>query len=361
MYATTARVSSAACERFRSTGRSKSRPQRLRGLTRGAERPAARDLLEHDPAPSFAIALAEQAQRGLDSLNLVAHGLGELGDPEWLRRDDEQRLDRPRERVDRIRRDQAERALHASTSSSRRAARGDADRGERRRLLERDLTGAAQLQQREERDRLLDARQPCHLVVEIEPLTASENRPELLEEPRHRREPKLEMRERDLRWLSRKHPQRRRERLGILLRQPALATRRKRRGAEPEVPVTLVRKPFREPLRCALDPPVLLEAPCQLFRRFLGLEILDVRLTGEEATCLQLQQRRDQDQELAAGVQVELIALGEPLDEREHDPRHVDLDERQLLLQDEGEEQVERALERVEVELQFSDTHGHGG
>ena len=198
-------------------------------------------------------------------------------------------------------------------------------------------------------------------MVEIEPLTPPEHGPELLQEPRDRREPKLEMRERDLRRLRREQPQHSREPFGILRRKPALATRGKRRGAEPEVPVALASKPFREPLRRALDPPVLLEAPRQLFRRLLGLEILDVRLTREEPTRLQLEQRRDQDQELAARVQVELFTLGEPLDEREHDPSHVDLDERQLLPQDQGQEQVERALERVEVELQFSDAHSHGG
>src|SRR5207244_5692290 len=72
---------------------------------------------------------------------------------------------------------------------------------------------------------------------------------------------------------------------------------------------------------------------------------------------LQLQQRSDQDEELAAGFEVELAALREPLAERDHDPRDVDLGEVELLLQDQRQEQVERPLERVEVELQLAYFH----
>ena len=51
----------------------------------------------------------------------------------------------------------------------------------------------------------------------IEPLPAPEHGAELLEEPRHGREPKLEVRERDLGRLSCEHPQDSRQRLRILL------------------------------------------------------------------------------------------------------------------------------------------------
>jgi hypothetical protein len=66
-------------------------------------------------------------------------------------------------------------------------------------------------------------------VVEVEPLPPPQNRPELLEEPGHRREPKLQVRERHLGRLGREHSQRRGQRLRILLREPTLATRRERR------------------------------------------------------------------------------------------------------------------------------------
>src|SRR5439155_19986941 len=54
-------------------------PARLGRIARGAKRPAASDLLEHDPAPPFAKALAEQAEGRLDALDLVARDLGQLG------------------------------------------------------------------------------------------------------------------------------------------------------------------------------------------------------------------------------------------------------------------------------------------
>ena len=88
-----------------------------------------------------------------------------------------------------------------------------------------------------------------------------------------------------------------------------------------------------------------------------GLEIFELGLAREQPARLQLEQRRDQHEELAARVEVELLALGEALDEGEHDPGDVDLVQRQLLPQDQGEEQVERALERVEVELELADAH----
>src|SRR5262249_24182732 len=85
-------------------------------------------------------------------------------------------------------------------------------------------------------------------------------------------------------------------------------------------------------------------------------------LVGEEAGRLQFEERRDQDQELAARFEVELLALGEPLHERDDDLRQVELGERQLLAQDEREEQVELPFEGVEVELELAyRNRGHGG
>ena len=56
----------------------------------------------------------------------------------------------------------------------------------------------------------------------------------------------------------------------------------------------------------------------------------------------------DEHEELAAGLQIELVALGEPLDERDDDSRDVHLGQVELLLQHQRQEQVERPLERVE-------------
>ena len=51
---------------------------RLRRLARRAERPAARDVLEHDAAAALAVALADEPERRLDALGVVVRGLREL-------------------------------------------------------------------------------------------------------------------------------------------------------------------------------------------------------------------------------------------------------------------------------------------
>ena len=49
-------------------------------------------------------------------------------------------------------------------------------------------------------------------------------------------------------------------------------------------------------------------------------------------------ERGDEDEELSAGLEVEFLALGHVLDEREHDGGDVDLTRLELLLQQEGQE-----------------------
>ena len=82
------------------------------GLAARPERVATGDVLEHDPAPRLGVALPEQPEGSLDTLDVVGRGVRELGGGERSRRDDEERLDRPRELVDRVGGDQAERAVH---------------------------------------------------------------------------------------------------------------------------------------------------------------------------------------------------------------------------------------------------------
>ena len=110
-----------------------------------------------------------------------------------------------------------------------------------------------------------------------------------------------------------------------------------------------------------LHAPVLGEAAGQLLGRLLRLELGELGLlVGEEVPRLQLEQRGDQDEELAAGVEIELVALGESLDERDDDAGHVDLGRLDRVLEQERQEEVERALERVEVQLEIADGTGHG-
>src|SRR5205807_6330586 len=60
-----------------------------------------------------------------------------------------------------------------------------------------------------------------------------------------------------------------------------------------------------------------------------------------------------------AGLEVELLALGEARDEGDDDLGEVELGERQLLAEDEREQEIERPLEGVEVELELA--YGDGG
>ena len=125
-------------------------------------------------------------------------------------------------------------------------------------------------------------------------------------------------------------------------------------SAEEEV-AALVEAPA-QPVRGLLRAAVLGEAARQLLGGLLGLELGELGvLVREHRARLQLEQRADQDQELAAGVEVELAALGEVLDERDDDLGEVDLPQRQLFAEDEREEEVERPFEGVEVQLELAD------
>src|SRR5262249_8706176 len=91
---------------------------RLRRLARRAERPAAGDLLEHDPAAALPVAVLQQAESRLDALRRLLRRCAQLVDRQRRRCDDEQRLERPREAVERVGRDQAERTAHAELLST---------------------------------------------------------------------------------------------------------------------------------------------------------------------------------------------------------------------------------------------------
>ncbi len=56
-----------------------------------------------------------------------------------------------------------------------------------------------------------------------------------------------------------------------------------------------------------------------------------------------------------------VVALGQPLDERDDDRGDVDLGEVELLAQDERQEQVERPLEGVQIQLELAHDHRRAG
>src|SRR6476659_8346236 len=147
-------------------------------------------------------------------------------------------------------------------------------------------------------------------MLEIEARTPPQYRPKLLEEPRHGREAQLEMSQRDLRGLRDQRLQQDRQRSWILLREPPLHGGRQRSRPEPEVALAFRRQTLGQPLRRSLDPALLLEPPSQLLGRLAGVEVLEIGLAREQPPRLQLEQRRDQDEKLAARIEIELVPFG---------------------------------------------------
>ena len=163
--------------------------------------------------------------------------------------------------------------------------------------------------------------------------------------------------ERDRRRLGRERPQRARPAPPAPAARAAAPTRRReRRRPEPEEAVALAssrsasqaaasfaRRYSAEPPRRAPRPPPRARA------RQLGL------LVREEPARLQLEQRRDEHEELAARLEVELArARRAARTNATTIPATSTSAQVELLLQDERQQQVERALERVEVQLELA-------
>src|SRR5207245_3226608 len=111
-------------------------------------------------------------------------------------------------------------------------------------------------------------------------------------------------------------PERRSQLLRVLRRELRLDARCKRGRPDAEVAVALGLEPLAQPRRRLLHPPVLGQPPSELLRRRLRLELRELgRLLREQPARLQLEQRRDEDEELAARVQAELVPRRQPLEE----------------------------------------------
>src|SRR6185437_3654094 len=101
-----------------------------------------------------------------------------------------------------------------------------------------------------------------------------------------------------------------RELLGLLRGELALGARLERRGAEPEEEVAALVEALPQEPGGLLGAAILGQPPCELLCGLLGLELGELGLLlGEHRARLQLEERADQDQELAAGVEVELALL----------------------------------------------------
>ena len=142
-------------------------------------------------------------------------------------------------------------------------------------------------------------------------------------------------------------------RLGHLDRDAAQLGRERRAA----VAVAVLRLEPRAQVLGRLAVAVVLEhAGEQLLRRLHRLDVEALLLVrGQHQPRLQLEQRGDQDQELGGRLEVELTGPLEVLDVREHDLREVDLEQVDLLLQHERQEQVERPVEDLQVEVERGD------
>ena len=100
----------------------------------------------------------------------------------------------------------------------------------------------------------------------------------------------------------------------------------------------------------------------QLLGRLGGRELVELLdlLARQHQARLELQQRGDQHEELRRGLEVELVAGLEVVEVGQHDVGQLDLEQVELLAQDQRQQQVERAREDVEVQLQACDRRrGH--
>jgi hypothetical protein len=133
--------------------------------------------------------------------------------------------------------------------------------------------------------------------------------------------------------------------------------RRQRRRAE--AMAVLVGQAVGQVLGRAAVAARLEHARQQLLGRLAGLEVEQlVLLARQHEPRLELQQGRDEDEELGRRLEVELAAALEEVEVAEHHVGQLDLEQVDLLAQDERQQQVERPGEDLQVELEVSDGNG---
>jgi hypothetical protein len=96
----------------------------------------------------------------------------------------------------------------------------------------------------------------------------------------------------------------------------------------------------------------------QLLGGLFGLDVEQLLLlAGEHQPRLELEQGRDQHDELGGRLQIQLAALLEMVEVGEHHFGELQLEQVHLFAQHEREQQVEGPAEHVEVELQRGHAH----
>ena len=96
----------------------------------------------------------------------------------------------------------------------------------------------------------------------------------------------------------------------------------------------------------------------QLLGRLFGLDVEQLLLLAREHQArLQLEQRRDQHDELGRCLEIQLATLLEVVEVGEHDVGELQLEQVDLFAQHQRQQQVERPAEDVEVELERAEAH----
>jgi hypothetical protein len=161
-----------------------------------------------------------------------------------------------------------------------------------------------------------------------------------------------------------RNPEQAADRLAELLRvvgdarrlQRHASQRRGQRRRPVQVP-SLIREQTGEMRSGVAVAPVFEHPRQQLLGRLLRSELDLLLVAWKQESRLELEQRSDQDKELGRGLEVQLPGSLEVLDVRDHDVAQVDVHEVDLLPEDEGQQEVERPRERVQVELELGGAH----
>src|SRR6185437_4369808 len=96
----------------------------------------------------------------------------------------------------------------------------------------------------------------------------------------------------------------------------------------------------------------------QLLGCLAGLDVEQVlAVLGEHQARLQFQEGRDQDDELGGRLQVQLATSLEMVEVGEYDICQLELEQIHLLAQDQGEQEVERTVEDLQVEIERGKRH----
>ena len=190
-------------------------------------------------------------------------------------------------------------------------------------------------------------------MVEVEP-PRSEDRAKPVEEPRHRREAKFEMRKRDLGRLRRQHRIAAASSVGSCAGISAFP--RGASGAGPSGSTAHPRpRAGRRASSAAPGSAGTLQPPRELLGSLRGLEALEIRLPAKRSRAFSSSSAATSTRNSPqASRSSSSRSASRSTNVRRF--RRCRSQERQLLPQDEGQQQVERPLERVEVELELADS-----